>query len=190
MNDGTLVFPAQYWDELGVPYSTIVYSKDKGLSWKRGSGAKANTTESQVVETSSGQLMLNMRDNRGGFRSVMVTNDMGMTWQEHASSSNSLIDPVCMASFIKANVNWKGTMKDILFFSNPASSKSRDMLTIKASEDLGATWKIINAQLIDARQSYGYSSLTLINKNTIGILYEGKGDLYFMRIPIVEFSRE
>ena len=33
MKDGTLVFAAQYGDGKGVPWSTIVYSKDQGKTW-------------------------------------------------------------------------------------------------------------------------------------------------------------
>src|SRR5690625_5253051 len=76
MDDGTLVFPAQFKDEEGMPYATIIYSKDRGESWSIGSGAKSNTTEAQVVQLSDGSLMLNMRDNRGGSRSVYTTDDL------------------------------------------------------------------------------------------------------------------
>ena len=191
MADGKLVFPAQYWDASNMPYSTIIYSKDNGTSWQRGvAGAKSNTTESQVVETSPGTLMLNMRDNRGSFRSVSVSTDLGSTWIEHSTSYNTLQDPVCMASLIKANVNVNGAMKDILFFSNPnVSASPRQKITIKASADLGQTWPSVNQVLIDERECYGYSCLTKIDDNTIGILYEGTKELYFIKIPISDLIK-
>jgi sialidase-1 len=189
MKDGRLVFPAQYWDASHMPYSTIIYSDDHGRSWKRGTGAKSNTTESQLVETTPGILMLSMRDNRGKFRSIATTTDMGQTWKEHTTSYNTLADPVCMAGFIKANVKWKGGKKDILFFSNPASSRDRVNLTIKASTDLGESWPGDYQLLIDERASYGYSVMTKIDNKTIGLLYEGKGDLYFLRIPVKDISK-
>ena len=34
MQDGKLVFAAQYWDEVKKPYSTIIYSDDHGATWK------------------------------------------------------------------------------------------------------------------------------------------------------------
>lgn len=182
MADGTLVFPAQYWDENKLPHSTIIYSKDQGKSWKAGIGAKNNTTESSVVETQPGQLMLNMRDNAGKFRSIATTTDFGQTWQVHPTSANTLADPVCMASLIRAKV--KGRAQDVLFFSNPNSAVSRKNLTLKASLDLGNTWATSHQLLLDERESYGYSALTMIDENTIGILYEGVGDLYFVQIPV------
>lgn len=192
MADGTLVFPSQYWDESkkpGIPHSSVIYSKDGGKSWKSGTGAKPNTTESQVVETQAGVLMLNMRDNRGNFRSVATSKDLGKTWAEHHTSRQALPDPVCMASIIKARVMVSRSMKDILFFSNVANQWARENTTIKASTDLGESWPAGNELLLDERRTYGYSSLTRIDENTIGILYEGERDLYFVRIPVKDIIR-
>jgi sialidase-1 len=192
MQNGTLVFPSQYWDESrkpGMPHSSIIYSDDHGKTWKSGIGAKSNTTESQVVETSPGTLMLNMRDNRGKYRSIATTKDMGKTWLEHPTSYEALPDPVCMASLIKGRVQIKGKMQDVLFFSNVNSQSARKNMTIKASLDLGETWLPVNELLLDERSSYGYSSLTKIDEHTIGILYEGEKDLYFMRIPVSDIIK-
>jgi sialidase-1 len=190
MEDGKLVFAAQYWDEKKMPYSTIIYSDDKGKNWKgKINGPKSNTTESQVVETTPGTLMLNMRDNRGSFRSVAVTTDLGASWTEHSTSYNALPDPVCMASLIKARVNVNGVMKDVLFFSNPATTSGRYNITIKASLDMGQTWLPANQVLVDERQCYGYSSLTKVDDHTIGILYEGVKDLYYVNIPVKDIIK-
>lgn len=190
MQDGKLVFAAQYWDHTNKPYSTIIYSADHGLSWKgKTAGPKSNTTESQVVETTPGTLMLNMRDNRGYFRSVATTTDMGLSWTEHATSYHALPDPVCMASLIKAKVNIKGSMKDVLFFCNPNTSSGRYNITIKASLDLGKTWLPADQLLVDERYCYGYSCLTKIDNNTIGLLYEGSKDLYFVKIPVKDIIK-
>ena len=189
MNDGKIVFPAQYWDSAHIPHSTLVYSDDHGSTWKRGVGAKSNTTESQLVETTPGRLMLNMRDNRAGFRSVATTNSMGTDWIEHPTSYNALPDPVCIASFIKASVNFKVAKKEILFFSNVNSSTARLDMTVKASLDLGESWLSHNQLFVDERRSFGYSALTKIDDNTIGLLYEGIRDLYFIRIPVDEIIK-
>lgn len=187
MQDGKLVFAAQYWDEKKMPHSTIVYSKDHGNTWQGLiRGPKSNTTESQVVETTPGTLLLNMRDNRGGFRSVATTSDLGKTWTEHASSFSALPDPVCMGSLIKARVKVKGTMRDVLFFSNPNTSSGRYNITVKASVDLGETWAPVNRLLVDERNCYGYSSLVPIDEDHIGLLYEGTKELYFVRLSVAE----
>lgn len=190
MADGKIVFPAQYWDAVKMPYSTLIYSDDHGKTWKSGIGAKSNTTESQLVETTPGTLMLNMRDNRGKFRSVATTTDMGKSWTEHATSYSALPDPVCMASFIKADVAVNGAKKDVLFFSNLNISKSpRAHTTIKASLDLGETWQPENLLYLDERKSYGYSALTKIDDQTLGILYEGIRSMLFVKIPVKDIIK-
>lgn len=93
--DGTLVFAAQFKDKDQIPHSTIVYSKDRGQTWHIGTGAKSKTTEAQVVELADGSLMLNMRDDRGGSRSIATTTDLGKTWTEHPTSRKALREPVC-----------------------------------------------------------------------------------------------
>nr|WP_121274289.1 sialidase family protein [Pedobacter schmidteae] len=189
MTDGKLVFPAQYWDAQKMPHATLIYSDDHGKSWKSGIGAKSNTTESQLVETAQGTLMLNMRDNRGGFRSIATTADFGKSWQEHATSRNTLQEPVCMAAFIKAKVMVKGHLKDVLFFCNPNDSKSRKDITIKASLDMGETWLPVNQLLVDSRNCYGYSALTKVDDHTVGLLYEGVGSLLFVKIPVKDIIK-
>lgn len=184
MDDGTLVFPFQYIDSTRIPYSSIIFSKDKGENWKVFNGAKANTTESSVVELSPGRLMLNMRDNRKTGRAVHITDDMGKTWTEHPSSG-SLIEPVCMASLIKIKAEDNIFGKDILLFSNPATSKGRNHMTIKASLDGGYTWKEENSLMLDAEELWGYSCLTMIDRETVGILYEGStSQLVFQAIKL------
>ncbi len=190
MKDGKLVFAAQYWNESKIPFSTIIYSNDHGGTWNgKINGPKSNTTESQVVETKPGTLQLNMRDNRGGFRSVATTNNMGITWTEHSTSYSALPDPVCMGSLIKATIKTGGKLKDVLFFSNPNTVSGRYNITIKASLDMGQTWLPAHQLLIDERPCFGYSSLTKVNDNTIGILYEGTKDIYFVPVPINEIIK-
>jgi len=184
MKDGTLVFAAQYKDAEKMPYSTIIYSEDRGESWKVGTGARSNTTEAQVVELADGNLMLNMRDNRGGARSVALTDDMGKTWTAHPSSRSALIEPVCMASLIKFN-------EEVLFFSNPASTEARQDITIKTSPDQGNSWPEDMQVLLDQEKSAGYSCLTMIDSDHIGIIYESSQvHLAFQIIPLDDLIKE
>lgn len=172
MDDGTLVFASQYIGSDRIPNAGIIYSKDHGKIWHISSLARTNTTESQVAEIEPGVLMLNMRDNRGGSRAVSTTTDMGKTWKEHVSSRTSLQEPVCMASLISVKAKDNVLGKDILLFSNPNDTKNRHSITIKASLDGGVTWLPENQLLLDAGWGWGYSCLTMIDKETVGILYE------------------
>lgn len=183
MKDGTLVFAAQFKDAGEVPHSTIIYSKDRGHSWSVGQGARSNTTESQVVELSDGSLMLNMRDDRGGSRAVMVTKDLGVTWEEHPSHRSSLIEPICMGSLI---VTSNGD-QPLMLFSNPNATDGRYNITIKASFDEGKTWPENNQILLDQEKGWGYSCLTIVDDDHIGILYESsQANMTFQKIALKE----
>ena len=172
MKDGTLVFPIQFIDSTRIPNAGIMYSKDRGKTWHLHNLARTNTTEAQVAEIEPGTLMLNMRDNRGGSRAVAITKDLGKTWTEHPSSRKALQEPVCMASLLKVEAKDNITGKPLLLFSNPNTTRGRHHITIKASLDNGLTWSPSQQVLLDEGESWGYSCLTLIDKETIGILYE------------------
>ena len=203
LSDGTLVFPAQFKKDIGVKaldggqhtcHSTIVYSKDGGESWQIGTGAKPNTTEAQVVELSDGSLMLNMRDDRNrtdkgatNGRAVSVTRDLGQTWTGHPSTNSALPEPNCMASIITSELVFDGVKKRVLFFSNPNDKSSRIRMTVKASLDEGMTWPPEYWITLFRPAGYGYSCLTMVDKDHVGILYEGTKDLFFQKIPVNDF---
>ena len=170
MEDGTLVFPIQYIGKDRIPNAGIMYSKDRGETWTIHNHARTNTTEAQVAEVVPGTLMLNMRDNRGGSRAVYTTSDLGMTWKEHESSRTALPEPVCMASLISVKAADNVLGKVILIFSNPNTTNARKNITIKISLDGGNTWA--HQLLLDEGENWGYSCLTMVDKETIGILYE------------------
>ncbi|EGJ71035.1 putative neuraminidase [Bacteroides coprosuis DSM 18011] len=188
MEDGTLVFPIQYIDSTRIPNAGIMYSKDGGNHWAIHNHARTNTTEAQVVEVEPGVLMLNMRDNRGGSRAVYTTTDLGKTWKEHESSRTALREPVCMASLIAVKAEDNCLNKDLLFFSNPNTTEGRDHITIKMSLDGGYTWKESNQILVDEGHSWGYSCLTMIDEETVGILYESSvAHMTFQAIKLSDF---
>ena len=196
MKDGTLVFPAQYQDgdlnaqgrKKGTPFSTLIVSKDGGKTWKTGTGIKSDTTEAQVVELADGSLMLNCRDNRGGFRTVGVTNDLGATWTLHETDRKALPCPVCQGSILRVDTDKHGPL---LVFSNPAISGGwRSMMTMKISKDMGATWPAEMHTLYDSRFTSGYSSIAPIGKDAVGALYEGRNEIWFVRFPLKELLGE
>lgn len=184
-DDGTLIFPIQFIGSDRVPNAGVMYSRDGGDSWHIGSHARSNTTESQAVQLSDGSIMLNMRDNRGGSRAVAVSGDLGHTWTEHGSSRSALREPVCMASIIRLKPSENITGRDLLVFSNPDSDKDRKDITVKFSLDGGDTWPEKYNVLLDEGHSWGYSCLTLVDEEHVGILYESSvANMTFQVIPV------
>jgi len=188
--DGTLVMPTQGRDATGLPFSNFMWSRDHGKSWTLSSPARDNTTECSVAELKDGSLMLNIRDNRNredksktNGRAVSVTEDMGKTWKVHSSDHGALPEPVCMASLISHDLK---DGRRVLFFSNPNSKYKREKMTVRMSLDQGKTWP--KSILLDQKGG-AYSSLSMVNDRTLGILYESSvADMVFQKIKLSEFG--
>lgn len=191
MADSTLVFPIQWTDSSYMPYASIVWSRDNGKTWTIGAPAYKNTTEAQVIEVEPGVLMLNMRRNEGDSRAITVTRDLGKTWEEHPTSRQALRESVCMASLIKVPAAENALGREILLFSNPDTTKTRSKITIKASLDQGMTWQPENQLLLDEEPGWGYSCLTMIDPETVGILYESStSQMTFQAIPLRDIIKK
>lgn len=194
LTNGTLLMPTQGRDAEGTPFSNFIFSNDKGTTWKSCNPAYSGVNECMAVELTNGSIMLNMRDGRNKNNSVKngrvisTTTDMGNTWTEHSTSRKALIEPTCMGSLHKHYYTYKGVKKSILLFSNPNSISKRDNITLKVSFDDGMTWPSDKWILLDQNSGRGYSCITSIDENTIGVLYEGsKSDMVFQKINIAEF---
>jgi sialidase-1 len=62
-------------------------------------------------------------------------------------------------------------------------------MTVKASLNDGSSWPANYQLLIDEGSSAGYSCMTMIDEQTIGILFEGSlSHLTFMRIPLQDLN--
>ncbi|HYH55296.1 MAG TPA: exo-alpha-sialidase, partial [Anseongella sp.] len=196
LDDGTLVFPTQGRNASGKGFSNITYSKDGGKTWATSNPAtmavSVSTSECAVAQLSDGSLMLNMRagKNKGNTgsdngRPVAVTSDMGKTWREHPTSFNALPEPTCMASLYKHTFLKGSEERSLLLFSNPNSKKYRENMTLKASFDDGSSWPVENQVLLDEWRGRGYSCLTSVGEDHIGILYESsQADLVFQRVSL------
>jgi sialidase-1 len=195
LRDGTLVFPTQGRDKSGKAFSNITYSKDGGNTWHTSNrAAKESTTENMAVELSDGAIMLNMRCNKNktdtgdtNGRVIAITRNLGANWTEHRTSRGALHEPVCMASIIRHDYQVKDQKKSVLLFANPDSKTVRHHMTIKVSYDDGLTWPANKKILLDEWKSRGYSCLTSIDADTIGIVYESSQcDLVFQKIRLKE----
>lgn len=187
---GILVFPAQYRgaenaEEQGKPFATVCTSSDGGRTWRYGTGVRADTTESQVVELKDGSLMLNCKDNRGAYRTVAVTRDLGRTWSAHPSDRKELIDPICQASLIAVDHT---PQRRRLYFSNPCTPGGRYNLSIRVSRDEGKSWS--EPRTCDYRTVPGHSCLVPIDDQHLGLMYESNEGINFLALPYAELDGE
>ncbi|AQQ70492.1 Sialidase precursor [Limihaloglobus sulfuriphilus] len=148
--------------------SYVAYSDDSGNTWQS-SRAGVGTNESQVVELNDGRLMIVLRTNTvTGIREIAYSDNGGENWQPQFES-DVLIDPRCQASILRYSSTKDGDERDLILYSNPAHASKRRNLTIRASFDEGKTWPV--AKTINQDYS-GYSCLTRLPDDSIGVLYE------------------
>ncbi|MBU4461305.1 MAG: glycoside hydrolase [Verrucomicrobia bacterium] len=188
---GRLVVPV--WLSLGTGghahrpsvVATIV-SDDHGATWRRGDIAVADTppvrwpNETAVVQLADGRVMLNARSESDAHRRIVVTSPDGATGWSAPRFDEALVEPICMGALIRAGLAKDGGRNRIVF-SNPgnvarrdgreAPGKPRDRvnLTLRMSEDEGATWPF--ARRIEEGFS-GYSDLAVAPDGTILCFYE------------------
>ena len=187
MKDGTIVIPFQFQKGPGKGASlnsTVVYSTDHGQTWHCHNSAHTVTSECAVAEIEPGVLLLTMRDETNShYRRNFITKDLGRTWTAHETNGKWL-EPTCEASLLHVDAKDNVLNRDILLFSNP-NSNGRDHITIKASLDQGKTF--CGEQLLDSGGSWGYTCLTMVDRETVGILYESsKGHMMFQAIPLTD----
>ena len=79
---------------------------------------------------------------------------------------------------------------NLLLFSNPNSLDGRNHITIKASLDGGMTWPREHQLLLDEQNGRGYSCMTMIDDETVGVLgVIGPTRMAYERvIPIVDIT--
>jgi sialidase-1 len=174
--------------------SCVIYSDDKGKTWKAGGVIpwvpEFRHGECTIVERSNGSLLMNMRTSEPGkysfgYRLTSVSKDHGMTWSKPVVDKN-LPCPACQASMIRLNE------KEILFL-NPAvnhnggfSIWSRKNLTLRVSQDDGRSWpesRVLNEGLA------GYSDLAIAKNGNILCLFENGTRDYCEKITFVELKR-
>ena len=183
---GRLVVP--FANTIGHDFGVhTIYSDDKGETWKASNNIEGGCNESQLVELSNGDIMLNMRmqQNRKGYRGISISKDDGESWGE-LEHDDELNGPMCQGSIISL----QGKKKRYLIFSNPATG-GRNGMTIKVSADDGETWPM--KKLIYPRSS-GYSNVVVTDDGHVLCLFEGgpanysKSGIASIRVPFSELK--
>ena len=192
---GRLVIPTDHGVMVGeqrIMHSHVFYSDDHGETWQLGGLLPEHTDEAQVVELADGELLLNMRSywgrvakraDRDGKRALARSSDGGVTWGELVFDE-TLIEPVCQASFLRYTDAESGG-KNRLLFSNPGSKTDRVNMTVRLSYDEGKTWPVAKS-LYEGKSAY--SSLAVLPDKTVACLYERGEGRYSENLYLARFT--
>ncbi|MBV9082272.1 MAG: exo-alpha-sialidase [Acidobacteriaceae bacterium] len=183
LRTGRLVVPCDHNTRDNERHSHVIYSDDRGKTWKIGGVAANKTNESAVAEMRNGGLVLNMRSYHGrNRRAVQRSMDGGLSWSPLVLD-DALLDPVCQASLISA-VRGSKRPNGRLLFSNPAATTRRNM-TVRLSRDDGHSWAVSRAMY---EGPSGYSSLAALRDGSFGLLYERGEAKPYERIEFARFD--
>ena len=155
----------------------LVYSDDKGESWKIGAVDKnledqVLANETTIVELSDGRIYINTRDQNGGSlkknRGETYSADGGLTFSEAIIESDKFPSPVVQSALLRWRSE-KDTDKNMLLFSTPSHVDKRLDLMVLASYDQSETWQPL-FKIHDGASAY--SDMVQINESTLGVIYE------------------
>lgn len=165
---GRLIIPANhsvFIDGKNIYRAHCIYSDDLGKTWEIGESAGDGSNESQIAEAEANQLYHNMRmqSHSQGMRSTRYSKDGGKNWSDlkHDAILNG---PRCQGSVIR---DYSKPRR--LIFSNPATLRKREGMTIRVSENGGRSWPY---RKLVWKKSSAYSDLVMVDKDTVGILFE------------------
>lgn len=183
---GRLVIPCDHI-ESGTRryYSHVVVSDDHGAHWRLGGRTPQDqVNECEVVELPGGELLLNTRnyDPACRARRVSTSLDAGETWGP-LRIDPALVEPICQASIRASALGGR----QVLVFSNPASAKRRENLTVRVSLDGGRTWPL--GRTLHAGPS-AYSCLAALPGGHMAVLYEAGTESAYERIVFARFAPE
>jgi sialidase-1 len=167
---GRLVIPCDHSVEGGGFSSHSIQSDDGGRTWSLGGVIRPDVNECQLVELPGGKLMMNLRNyakTDAKRRAVATSEDGGQTWSA-VHYDAVLIEPVCQASLIRLR-RTTAAGEARLLFSNPASEKTREKMTVRLSKDGGKTWPA--SKVLHAGPA-AYSCLVELADGSLACYYE------------------
>jgi sialidase-1 len=183
---GRLVIPCDYRSD--GEFSHVIYSDDHGATWQLGGTAGPGCNECEVVELTDGALLLNMRNYKPqrSSRAIATSRDRGQTWSP-VRLDPVLIEPTCQASLRRFSWAEDAGGKSRILFSNPASQKAREMLTLRLSYDECGSWP--ESKVLHAGPA-AYSCLERLADGTILCLYENGEKNFYEKITLARCTLE
>lgn len=160
---GRLVIPVWRFEPWGV---CAAFSDDHGRTWQRGAFvADVAGDECQLVELADGQLLFDIRQQKGPRRWRALSRDGGRSWSRPAAGEQ--VTPVCCA-IERHTLKAAGEDRDRILWTGPKGPQ-RSNLVVRVSYDEGRTFP--RERLIAAGPA-AYSDLTVLQDKTVGVLWE------------------
>lgn len=181
---GRLLFSC-YNHEKGAEYTSVIYSDDQGVTWKRSADMAENCSESALMEA-DGVLYLFVRQRYETQRGYYISKDNGETWSERYEINDIVYDHSCQLTAIKYSRKIDG--KTAVLFAAPGGYRRKEgrIFVGLLQDDCTIEWKY-TYDINDGE--YAYSCLTELADSRIGLLYElGDGYIEYRSYTMQELA--
>lgn len=194
---GRLLFPV-YFKIGSTERCAVIYSDDKGQTWKRGETPAlgqgvGKMSEAQLVELPDGSVAMFARNAWKGMISYAISKDGGATFATSIPTSlQNAGNNGCQISIINLSKPIDGFPAVAVSFSDNADSRNEGTIAIGLIKESGTTytfdWKY---KKLISPGSYGYSCLSELPNGNLGLLFEGANlqVIQFMEIDIETLKR-
>lgn len=158
-------------------HAALVVSDDGGDHWSVGASEswpvaadgtfRQKPSEMTLAERADGSVLVSGREQDGtdsGHRSQAVSDDGGDSFGSPFRALPDLYTPQVQGSMIP--------LDDRLLLAAPADPDRRRTMMIRSSYDDGQTWDSVDRGTVVTTDWSGYSDLTPIGDDTVGLLYE------------------
>jgi sialidase-1 len=179
---GRLVFGVntETWDgtRTAANHAALVVSDDGGDSWRVGATDswpvaadgtfRQKPSEVTLTERVDGSILVSGREQEGtdlGHRSQTVSRDGGDSFAAPFRAIPDLYTPQVQGAVLRRG--------DRILLSAPADPDRRRTMMIRSSYDGGRTWDSVDRGTVVTRDWSGYSDLVGIDRETVGLMYEG-----------------
>lgn len=172
--DGILVFPVRTVDRNGKAQATILYRHLNGNDWTIGNRVSSDVASALIVEMADKQLLMILSHNNLTEVHTAVSDDLGKTWKESSLAGSKVTSGGGNISAVRIEASRNFLQQDIIVMcSKELNENGNKQLVLRASIDRGKNWPEKYRMVLDNAECPGNSSLTVINGETLGLLYEG-----------------
>lgn len=202
MSDGRLILPVYITNSNvgGSQSAAVIYSDDGGETWDMGETVNdgrilsngnvletktmnnngAMMTESQAVEVTNAEGEKELRlfcRNQGGNVAIASSKDGGETWGNTLKFDSALRDAYCQLTIVPYPYDVPGYEgKEMFLFANPdstyAAGRNNGTLRLGYFEPQTDEFVWIASRVVELG-NYGYSCLSVLGENQIGLFWEG-----------------
>ncbi|RPF37607.1 sialidase family protein [Streptomyces sp. TLI_185] len=172
------VTPAEGWGRVTANHAALIVSDDGGDHWRIGATDswpiaddgtfRQKPSEVTLAERSDGSVLVSGREQDGtdlGHRTQTVSRDGGDSFASPFRDRPDLYTPQVQGSMLR--------LGDRILLACPGDPDRRRTMMIRSSYDGGRTWDSVDRGTVVTTDWSGYSDMVRVDRETVGLLYEG-----------------